>query len=67
VQGRKRDNHLPFIYTKEKKLKIEPRDEYDTLEEHQRVGKGKHVIDYPMKHLNRATKNLGIKTKTLPK
>jgi hypothetical protein len=37
------------------------------LEEQQRDGKGKQVADYPMKHLTRATKNLGIKTETLPK
>jgi hypothetical protein len=48
---------------KGKKVKLEPKDEYDTMEEQQKDGKGKHVADHPMKHVTRASKKLSIKSK----
>jgi hypothetical protein len=52
---------------KGKKVKLEPKDEYDTMEEQQKDGKGKHVADHPMKNVTRASKKISIKSKTLPK
>jgi len=52
---------------KGKRVKLETKYEYDTMEDQQKDGKCKQVVDHPMKHVTRDFKSLIIKSKTLPK